>query len=130
MNIHTDRHTDGRTEYQTNGRTEDKTTSTMIYNHKTHRQTSRSNGLINKRTSKHADMPTCMHNADADISMCPQHWHTCIEVGSQTCRKYSHFSLQNEQSDILRNTYPLHILLEFDLGILRKYSDCIKKEDK
>ena len=38
--------------------------------------------------------------------------------------------LQNEQSDILRNTYPLHLLLEFDLGILRKYSDCIKKEDK
>ena len=38
--------------------------------------------------------------------------------------------LQTEQSDILRNTYPLHILLEFDLGILRKYSDCIKKEDK
>ena len=46
-NIHTDRNTDRRTEYQTNGRTEDKTTSTMIYNHTTHRQTSRSNGLTN-----------------------------------------------------------------------------------
>ena len=38
--------------------------------------------------------------------------------------------LQSEQSDILHNTYPLHILLAFDLGILRKYSECIKKEDK
>ena len=52
MNIHTDRHTDGRTEYQTNGRREDKTMSTMIYNHNTHRQTNRSNGLMNERTSK------------------------------------------------------------------------------
>ena len=50
--MHTDRHTDGRTEYQTNGRTEDKTTSTMIYNHKTHRQTSRCNGLMNKGQGK------------------------------------------------------------------------------
>ena len=38
--------------------------------------------------------------------------------------------LQSEQSDILHNTYPLHIFLEFDLSILRKYSECIKKEDK
>ena len=38
--------------------------------------------------------------------------------------------LQSEQSDILHKTYPLHILLEFDLGILRKSSECIKKEDK
>ena len=38
--------------------------------------------------------------------------------------------LQSEQSDILHNCYPLHILLEFDLGILRKYSEYIKKEDK
>ena len=38
--------------------------------------------------------------------------------------------LQSEQSDILHNCYPLHILLEFDLGIVRKYSEYIKKEDK
>ena len=35
--------------------------------------------------------------------------------------------LQSEQSDILHSTYPLHILLEIDLGILRKYSEYIKK---
>ena len=33
--------------------------------------------------------------------------------------------LQSEQSDILHNCYPLHILLEFDLGFLRKYSEYI-----
>ena len=59
---------------------------------------------------------------------------TCIEVGSQTYRKYQLIlvsrMLQSEQSDILHNCYPLHILLEFDLGILRKYSEYIKKEDK
>ena len=31
--------------------------------------------------------------------------------------------IQSKQSGILHNTYPLHILLEFDLSILRKYSD-------
>ena len=73
-------------------------------------------------------MPTCKHNADADIR------HTCIEVGSQTYRNINSFlvsrMLQSEQFDILHNTYPLHILIELDLGILRKYSECIKKEDK
>ena len=50
--IQTDIQTNGQMDYQTNGRTEDKTTSKVIYNHKTHRQTSRSNGLMNKRTRK------------------------------------------------------------------------------
>ena len=74
MNIHTDRRTDGRTEYQTNGRTEDKTTSTMIYNHDAQpdEQKKRIDEQIKGR-AKHADMPTCMHYADADISMYPQH---------------------------------------------------------
>ena len=38
--------------------------------------------------------------------------------------------LQSEQSDILHNSYPLHILLEFELSILHKYSECKKKGDK
>ena len=38
--------------------------------------------------------------------------------------------LESEQSDILLKTYPLHILLEFDFGIFRKYSVCIKKINK
>ena len=61
--------------------------------------------------------------------------HTCIEVG--TVRPTVNINsflvsrmLQSEQSDILHKTYSLHILSEFDLGILRKYSECIKKEDK
>ena len=75
-------------------------------------------------------MPTCMHNADADISM---DIHASKLVVRPTVNINSFLvsrMLQSEQSDILHNTYPLHILLDFDLSILRKYSDCIKKEDK
>ena len=97
MYIYTDRHAEERTVYQTNRRTEDKMTSTMIYNHKTHRQ------KFGIHASKLVVRPTVNINSF---------------LGSR--------KLQCEQSDILHKTYPLHILLEFDLGILRKYSECIK----
>ena len=76
-------------------------------------------------------MRTCMHNADADISMyVPTTFgiHASKLVVKLTVNINSFLvsrMLQSEQSDILHNTYPLHIF--FDLGILRKYSECIKK---
>ena len=107
--------TDGRTEYQTNGRTEDKTTSTMIYNHKTHRQTSRRNWLMNKRTSKtrwHAHMyaqcrcghyyvPTTFGIHASKLVVRPT-----VNINSFLVSRM----LQSEQPDILHNTYHLHIL--------------------
>ena len=76
-----------------------------------------------------------MHNADADISICTHNIrkHASKLVVRPTVNINSFLAsrmLQSKQSGILHNTYPLHILLEFDLGILRKYSECIKKEDK
>ena len=107
----------------------------MIYNHKTHRQTSRSNGLMNKGTGKtrlHAHMYVqcgCGHKYVPTTFS--------IHASKLVVRPTVNFNsflvsrmLQSEQSDILHNTYPLHILLEVDLGILREYSECIKKEDK
>ena len=87
--IQTDIQTDKQTEYQTNGRTEDKMTSTSIYNHKTHRQTSRSNRLRTKGRAEHAGTPTLMHNVDVDISMNPHHSAYIHRSWlSQTYRKY------------------------------------------
>ena len=74
-------------------------------------------------------MPTCMHNDDAPTTF---GLHASKLVVSPTVNINSFLvsrMLQSEQSDILHNIYPLHIPLEFDLGILRKYCEFIKKED-
>ena len=76
-----------------------------------------------------------MYSADADISICTPNFrkHASKMVVRPTVNINLFLvsrMLQSKQSGILHSTSPLHILLEFDLGILRKYSECIKKEDK